>query len=158
MTDLPTSSFSELNPGEQIVLGDQIIRCDRSRTVRAYETVVNGGAAGCKCSYCRNFIALRGSAYPASFLSLLDRLGIDPEKEGEVYEIGPAEEGRRVHGGWFFFVGQILDVGESQSEEDGVTYWAGDGKSLPRPDGDFGLDLLALNFTLTVPWVLAEEA
>ena len=156
--ETPLSSFSDLNTGELMHFGNQVVRHDRSRTTEAYKTVAVGGAAQCKCSYCRNFIAQRGSIYPVGFIALLDELEIDPDKEGEVYEFGPAKEGYRCYGGWFFFVGQILEAGESKSENDGVTYQISDGKQLPQPDGDFGLDLLALNFNLALPWVLKKEA
>ena len=41
---------------------------------------------------------------PVNFRLLLDQLGIDPEKEGEVYECGP-EGTLRAYGGWFYFSG-----------------------------------------------------
>src|SRR5450755_2392350 len=74
---------------EQIKLGDQVIRFDRERTRHAYSSMKGGDAERCGCSYCRNFAAQRSTAYPEVFRLLLDQLGIDPQKEGEVYESGP---------------------------------------------------------------------
>jgi hypothetical protein len=71
---------------QQIQLGDQIIRYDHLRTRAAYAVIENGSAERCGCPYCRNFIAQRDTLYPESFRVLLDQLGIDAEKEGEVYE------------------------------------------------------------------------
>ena len=83
---------------EQIQLGDQVIRFDRERTRQAYSSMKGGDAERSGCSYCRNFAAQRSTAYPEVFRSLLDQLGIDPEKEGEVYESGP-EGSLRMYGG-----------------------------------------------------------
>jgi hypothetical protein len=156
--DMPASSFSATNLGVELRLGDQLIRYDRAATIQAYAAITTDDAAECGCSFCRNFIANRPSIYPQTFLALLDQLGIDPSKEGEVYECGPAEDGKRVYGGWFFFTGQMIERGERQTDRDGITYWFNSGNSLPRPNGEFGLDLLALNFTTHVPWVLEEPA
>jgi hypothetical protein len=155
--DIPISSFSVSNPGAQLRLGDQLIRYDRARTQEGYASMTQGGAEDCGCSYCRNFIAQRETAYPPNFTSLLDQLGIDFKKEGEIYECGDAGDGKRNYGGWFFFCGQILDVGDARFADSGVEYWIASGRNLPAPSGDFGLDLLAVDFVMTAPWVLSEE-
>jgi hypothetical protein len=59
------------------------------------------------CAGCRNPMAQRDVAYPAAFRELLDRLGIDPNKEGEAVAYGPLENGLHHYGGWFFFVGDL---------------------------------------------------
>lgn len=70
---------------EQLQLGDQKILYDRERTQRAYAGMTSGDAEECGCSHCRNFAAQRSTAYPETFRRVLDQLGIDPAKEGEVY-------------------------------------------------------------------------
>ncbi len=154
---MPISSFSESNPGVQLRFGDQLIRFDRAMKQKAYAGITTDGAAECGCSYCRNFIAQRASVNPQSFLALLDQLGIDPTKEGEVYECGPTQDGRRLYGGWLFFTGQVLEPGQNHVQQDGMEYWVNGDKRLPVPNGDFGHDLLALEFTTSIPWVLSEE-
>lgn len=144
---MPITSFSSTNPGAELRIGDQLIRYDRALTVRAYEGMTGGGADECKCGFCQNFKWKRALAYPASFIILLEELGIDPNKEGEVYEIYTDEQGICTFGGWFFFTGQILETGQREVEADGMTYRVGSGRALPRSEGEFGLDLLALNFT-----------
>ena len=69
---------------EQISLGDQVVCYDSVRTRAAYAAMKNGSAERCGCLYCRNFLAQRSTVYPEGFRILLDQLGIDPEKEGEV--------------------------------------------------------------------------
>ena len=97
----------------EMQVGDQEIRHDRDRTQLVYSGIEKGDADECGCIYCRNFAAQRESAYPESFKRLLDQLGIDPAKEGEVYEAGPAEGGRFTYGGWFYFVGEMIEAGRS---------------------------------------------
>jgi hypothetical protein len=93
----------------QLRVGDQAIRYDRDRTRRVYTGLEKGDADECGCIYCQNFATQRDSAYPESFKQLLDQLGIDPSKEGEVYEIGPVAEGKSTYGGWFYFVGEMVE-------------------------------------------------
>jgi hypothetical protein len=154
---MPLSSSSAANPGAELRVGNQLFRYDRAMTEQAYAGIQVDGATECGCMYCRNFIAQRTTIYPASFLALLDQLGIDSMKEGEIYECGPSEDGKRLYGGWLFFTGQLIERGEYHVRQDRMEFWVDSGRQLPRPNGDFGLDLLALNFTMTIPWVLSEE-
>jgi hypothetical protein len=98
---------------EELRLGDQLIRHDREATIAAYSTLSSGGADRCTCIYCRNFAAQRATVYPPAFLMPLDQLGIDPNKEGEVFDVvGPADWKVRPTGGWFYFVGELVEAGE----------------------------------------------
>jgi hypothetical protein len=154
---MPISLFSATHPGKELRLGDQLIRFDREMTQNAYRGITTDSAAECGCSFCRNFVAQRAYVYPASFLALLDQLGIDPAKESEVYECGPTDDGKRFYGGWLFFSGQLLEIGERHVENDGIEYWIRESKQLPVPNGEFGLNCLAIEFATQIPWVLAEQ-
>ena len=72
---------------DEMQLGDQIIRFDKAYTRTAYAAIHHGDADRCGCLYCLNFAAQRSSAFPADFVSMLEKIGIDPCKEGEVYEL-----------------------------------------------------------------------
>jgi hypothetical protein len=97
---------------EELRFGDQLVRFDREATAAAYSNLPSGDADRCKCVYCRNFVAQRATVYPQSFRAFLDRLGIDPKKEGEVYDMaGPFEDRIRPTGGWFYFVGELIEKG-----------------------------------------------
>ncbi len=142
---------------EQIQLGDQVIRFDRERTRQAYSTVKRGDAERCGCSYCQNFAAQRNTAYPEVFRFLLDQLGIDPEKEGEVYESGP-EGSLRIYGGWLYFAGELVHSGERMTDiGSGFQYWFAEAKNLPKPEADFGPSVLAVEFLTRLPWVIPER-
>jgi hypothetical protein len=75
-----------------IKVGDQVIRFDRSCTEQAYALISTPGSEECGCAMCRNFIAQRSTAFPMSFLTLLQQLGINQAKEGEVYYLGPGKQ------------------------------------------------------------------
>ena len=137
--------------------GDQIIRYDREQTRNAYSAMKGGDAERCGCSYCLNFAAQRTTAYLGDFRLLLNQLGIDPEKEGEVYECGP-EGPLRVYGGWFYFVGELIQAGERMTDTtSGFQYFFTDAKRLPRPVVDFGKNILAVEFITKLPWVISEQ-
>jgi len=48
--------------------------------------------------------------FSPDLLSLFNKLGIDPQKEQEVYDLGLADDGPGQlvrYGGWYHFVGHI---------------------------------------------------
>jgi hypothetical protein len=138
----------------ELRIGDQLIRFDREATIAAYSQVEQGGADRCSCSGCRNFALLRDKIYPDAFLELLDKLGIDPTKEGEAVHYGPKAD-LHLYGGWFYFVGQVVEAGEGSSKAgDDFQYWTG--TSFPRPPAAFGKTVAALEFMTQLPWVLEE--
>jgi hypothetical protein len=117
-----------------------------------------GDAERCGCAYCRNFAAQRAVVYPQTFRLLLDQLGIDASKEGEVYECGPVDDALRAYGGWFYFAGELTAPGERLTNAaSGFQYWVADGKRLPSPAVDFGKSVLAVQFFTKLPWVIAEQ-
>jgi hypothetical protein len=145
---------------EDLRLGDQLARFDRERTVSAYLQLQFGDADRCRCVWCRNFAAQRSTVYPETFLNLLQRIGIDPGKEGEVYDMaGPDDRRVRSTGGWFYFVGELVEKGEKsiseRAREGEFSYWLG--TSFPRPPACFGERVAALEFVTDVSWVLRED-
>jgi hypothetical protein len=92
---------------ESLTCGPWHVKVDREATVRAHAAMRSGGAEECRCGPCKNFAAQRPIEYPSGFLDLLSRLGIDRNREIEVY----AFESERADGleycGWFYFVGFV---------------------------------------------------
>lgn len=142
---------------EQIQLGDQKIRYDREQTRKAYAGIKSGTAEKCGCPYCRNFAAQRSTVYPKNFHLILDQLGIDPEKEGEVYE-GVLEGPLIGFEGWFYLAGELIEAGERLTDAGaGFQYYFRKAKSLPTPEANFGDNVLALEFSAKLPWVISEQ-
>jgi hypothetical protein len=142
---------------EQLQVGDQIVLYDRALTERAYAGLEAGDAERCGCSYCRNFASQRAVIYPGSFREILNQLGIDADKEGEVYECG-SDGSLWQYGGWFYLSGQLIQPGERMTDAgSGFQFYFADAKRLPKPAGDFGENVLAVEFSgAKVRWVIAE--
>jgi hypothetical protein len=87
-------------------VGPWNVAVDPEATKHAYEALGTVSAAdGCDCAYCLNFRAARPNLYPAEFLELLGRLGVDPRCEHEAQDFGPCEatwyeEYERQRGAW----------------------------------------------------------
>lgn len=114
-----------------------------------------GGADRCGCVTCRNFAAQRDRVYPASFSALLRQMGIDPSREGEVFNmVGPFEDRVRLTGGWFYFIGELVQKRERLMEAEGFQYWFQ--PSFPRPPAGFGEPVAAIEFSTRLPWILEE--
>jgi hypothetical protein len=85
-----------------------VIEYDDALTRSIYRNIT-GGTKTCTCLYCDNFSCARDSVYPDDFKKLLDQLGIDPEKETEVFQYNRISPGWHLYGGWFHFVGSIKE-------------------------------------------------
>src|SRR6266700_2272343 len=99
-------------PMTEMRIGDQTIRYDRDATAAIYGIIEYGFAEKCGCVFCRNFAVQRNLIYPASFIALLEQLGIDPNKEGEAFQCMPVEDGCHLYGAWFYLVGEMVTAGE----------------------------------------------
>ena len=95
----------------EMQVGDQVIRYDREATAAIYARMTGGWADDCGCVGCRNLMAQRDVIYPVEFRVLLEQLGIDPNKEAEAFANGPLDNGLCHYGGWFFFVGEMVNAG-----------------------------------------------
>lgn len=142
----------------ELKVGDQVILFDQEFTRRAYSMIERGDADRCGCSYCRNYATQRSAAYPETFLNLLEKLGIDSTKEGEVYELH-AENGLVQYEGWFFLSGELIVVGKYLSKDppSDFQFYFTDAKRLPCPPADFGDRILAIDFLTKIPWIVEGE-
>jgi hypothetical protein len=135
------------------------VRHDRAATVAHYQTVAHGDADRCGCSFCRNFALQRSTTFPADFLRLLERLGIDPAREAEVYEMGPAADGLRLYGGWFCFVGDFARTEEWPVAAFGAPRFdIGFTSSFPKPQGPHRDAMRAVEFSAPLLWLLPNES
>lgn len=141
-----------------VELGGWILECDPEATRRAYAQISTGDPETCSCSYCRNFVATRSAAYPDGALQLYAQLGVSPDREAEVYELGPPTSGPgRLYGGWHHFVGHVIkDPGRLVTITPSFEMWFREARDLAAPV--FGeQSLVQAEFNATVPWVLDES-
>lgn len=83
----------------------------------------------------------------------MQRLGIDPLKEWEVYSSGDETEGRINYGGWFPFVGGWITTSSAETTPDFPArresfYFTED---FPNAAEVFGKQALAVEFAIAVP-------
>ena len=133
-------------------MGDQAIRYDPDATERVYAGLERGHADKCGCIDCQNFVAQRDSAYPESFKRLLDQLGIDSSKEGEVYAMGPNGKGKISYGGWFYFTGEMIEAGERNINLDGFEFWFN--AKGPKAPAFWGENVLPVEYVTALDWVI----
>jgi len=92
---------------DNLDLGEYRITFDREATRSACAAMAAGGAEECRCAACKNFAAQKPVPYPPDFRALLDRLGIDPNREIEVYTHRSEDPSGIAYDGWFYFVGSV---------------------------------------------------
>ena len=132
--------------------------CDRDATAAAHAQATAGGASTCSCSGCRNFVAVREGVFPAEFRTLLDALGIDPAKDGEVYHVARTGPGLHLYGGWYHFVGALHTTGDFAEIGFGQGFFCSMCvASAPPIETLVGLPVVQLEFRADgIPWVLDE--
>src|SRR5689334_12462169 len=92
--------------------GESKYTADRDATIIAYARAERGGPDQRGCADCRNFRVARARVFPTTFLTLLDRLGIDPLKDAEVYHNARLAPGRHDYAGWYHFIGTLDETGD----------------------------------------------
>jgi hypothetical protein len=140
-----------------------VIEYDDALTRDIYRNIT-GGTKTCTCLYCANFSLARESVYPDDFKKLLDQLGIDSEKEVEVFQYNRITPGWQLYGGWFHFVGSIkenytLDNGLILNQVpdflDFTWLFTDRITLLPKPFGQN--PVVQLDWVGKVPWVIDAE-
>jgi hypothetical protein len=144
-------------PMTELHIGEQTIRYDREATAAIYASLKGGWAEDCLCAGCRNLMAQRAVIYPPAFRELLDRLGIDPNKEGEAVADGPLKNGLHHYGGWFFFVGEMVTASEQISPVSDSPYFGYFfTRGGPCPKEFRGGPHLGIEFVAHLKWILNE--
>jgi hypothetical protein len=141
----------------EIHVGQQVASIDRDATAALYVDTINlAGADECGCTNCKNFAAQRASAFPEEFLSLLQRVGANPSREFEAFDLGSGTEypERHQYGGWFVLRGRIVEGADWRPEgrQQQFTYWFTDS----FPSAGLAQDVCAIEFLCELPWVIPE--
>lgn len=149
-----------------IQIGRWNLRCDPDATRKAFSSMESGSSERCRCADCLNFAAVRDRAYPPEALAIFKKLGIDSQKESEIWHTHRDEFGRHHYGGFFHLVGIIEGGKDAIQTVDG--FGAFDLESIGN-DFEFGFTskpgpvpspflagpFVRLEFQTRVPWVLA---
>jgi hypothetical protein len=162
---------------ESIQLGRWQVRPDVPRTREAHAMLTRGGAAECSCTACANFEVVKAQFLAGPLGILLDRLGISPPFEVEVFEMGRAKSGLHHYGGWYHFVGSlesgadawrtvavrtieeatsVAKVGEFERLSETLSFGLSPNAHEVRAPFA-GLPLVQLEFDAELPWVIEAE-
>lgn len=144
---------------------------DREATRQAYADTEVFWAEYCGCTHCRNFKAARGGVCAEEVRVLLDRLGIDAEKELKAVPDRRIDTKTYFHSGRFHFIGAIRSGPDypRPGDEEGLV---GDPEGTEFLDENFrmgfttrvtrvtkpfrGKPVVRLEFGAMVPWVIAK--
>lgn len=155
---------------ETLHIGRWTVQVDVERTLEAHSQLTTSGAVECGCAGCMNFDAQRADVLSGRFGSLLAALGIRPPWEVEVVNFGEVESGLHAYSLWYHFVGTVVSGAPAWKPVEGPTdmraqdFEPQGGWSvgchtearLVRPSFR-GLALVQLEFSLELPWVLANK-
>lgn len=158
------------------MMREEIFGCCRlladAEATRAYYGAHPLPWLGCGCDGCRNF-ERAVKLLPPAVRALFSRLGLDPEKPGEIYVLYQTEDGQCLYGGFYHLRGRLL-AGESpwpvveqrpqgrtarleeerMEEIGGLSFgFSEDCSLLPE---DFPRPCLQMEVLLRLPWVLEE--
>ena len=134
-----------------------IFDCDVEATRKAHDGIDYGGAEACDCHLCQNFLAARPDVFPAEFLDLFVRLGIDHRKEAESYHIVGLAPGLHLYGAWYHFIGQIVQQPDAPAKlSENLTIDFLTNRDLAA-ESFANQPLVQVEITLEVSWTLTEE-
>ncbi|MDR7239148.1 hypothetical protein [Neobacillus drentensis] len=147
---------------EQIKVGSRVIEIDVKRTKEFYKNY-QLITEDCGCDYCSNYL-LACDTFPKDIMNIFNLLGIDPRKEGEVYECLENEDGTHLYGGFYHIVGRIIDgpdlwipteEGEEFSSLGHNEIETEFNKDLALVPDDFPRPVIQFEFQMNVPWLLS---
>ena len=136
---------------------DWVFDCDVEGTRKAYEEIPAGGVDTCDCSGCRNFLAQRESAFPKEVLTLFSQLGINYERDAEIYHVCRLDSGMHSYGGWFHFMGSIAEQPNGPatiSEHFTIDFMVNNALAAKAFEKH---KLVQVEITAELPWVLIDE-
>ena len=85
-----------------------VLEVDAAATAAAYSEI-QSPTTTCECRWCANFVAWRQHGYPQEILVLMPRLGLDPNRESDVYQQDlDRNEGTVLYRWFFFFRGRVV--------------------------------------------------
>jgi hypothetical protein len=141
---------------EQIKIGSWVIEIDVNKTKEFYEKC-HLITEDCSCDFCANFV-LACDTFSQEVKDIFNTLGIDPRKEGEVYECKQNEDGTHLYSG--FYHTKLWEPTTKDSEVYSPSFVKHSGieigfsEDLALVPGDFPMPVFQFEFQMNVPWLL----
>jgi len=134
---------------------------DKQATSIAYGNINNYCVEQCSCSYCENFNVSRNEIYTPEFLKLLSKMGIDYQREAEVYHIKAYDNNLHLYGGWFHFIGRLTHTVVQSNNRIKEAVRFGDNLKVFITEQTILVDtafndkpVLQLEFRVVTPWMI----
>ncbi|MEW5822226.1 MAG: hypothetical protein AB1782_18675 [Cyanobacteriota bacterium] len=128
------------------------IKVDIKKTLEVYKSI---SVINCECIYCQNYLQAC-DLYEPEIKKLFDNLGVDVKKSPEIYTMNQGEDGRHFYGGWYHFIGEIID-GEKElksyqtfSKDFQIAFT----ETIYMKNDQFTDPIVQLEFVGYLPWVL----
>jgi hypothetical protein len=149
---------------ETVVFHGWKFLADVAETRAAYLSDMFKGAEACNCLHCQNLVSQREREYPLELCTFLESVGVNSFKEAEVWTSGKLEAGYCFNAGWWHFIGEVEQRGESEfpvskNREGESRYWhikivpeytVMKFKGLPESP------IIQIEYYTELPWVLNE--
>ncbi|CEG21329.1 hypothetical protein BN1080_00236 [Planococcus massiliensis] len=137
-----------------VEIGLWTVNIDPEKTREFYKTH-HPITEDCRCRYCENY-SLAAASFPEHVRMHFDRLGIDPQKEGEVFVGDDDGKDMLLYMGFYHAVGELVEgPKQAVAEESGLRFHFSEQTDLV-PEG-FPEPVLQWEFELEVPWLLEKE-
>lgn len=156
---------------KSVTYKDWMFEVDIEATRQVYKDVANGGAGTCGCTNCKNYLAQIDFAFPQDIKQLLFDLGIDYQKDYEVWHYSKLDSGLHMYGGCFHFIGSFSEPDCKVKTGDNAyrlalievqsNFSIGFTSALTISQSffsDYGeRSIVEVNFQLWAPWVIPDE-
>ncbi|MDN4593025.1 hypothetical protein [Polycladomyces subterraneus] len=149
---------------KEIRIKDWLLKVDVEQTERIYSQLCTF-AESCGCLYCRNYTEV-AKRFSIELLAFFQSLGIDPTKcAGEIMEFGKLENEMHHYGGWYHFVGEIVDGPDCMVPPENWnkinlikidSFTMGFTKEVQLVSSNFPESVVQLEFVSTIPWILQD--
>lgn len=147
---------------------DWIFEVDRQLTKENYDIIIGGGSEGCECNDCKNYLTFRENVFPNEVQNLFNDLGIDYRKEVEILSYETLPNGLHNIGGWFHFIGQVIEGKDCDASLSGGGYTfdlteifdnfkIGFTKHISWTLFKNKYNLVQIEFNTSIPWVIDES-
>jgi hypothetical protein len=136
---------------------DWIFDCDVEATRRAYATIPKGSAEECTCPDCRNYNLTRQNVFPEEIQQFFTCLGIDRNRECEIWQYNREPSGLHFYGGMFFFIGYIVQEGTMMHTDEKFSITFKEGYTGPRVTQTKLHPSVGVYFNVLLPWELEKE-
>ena len=120
---------------------------------------IKSDAETCGCSYCRNFIAGRNTAFSEEFIHILETLGIDFKRDVQTSHLCKTAEGRHQYDVNYYFVGKIVQMSKLQGPTDISSFNFIIDENINYRSKEFSESELILRLECfpIIPWMIEEK-